>query len=130
MWRGWRRSWPLPRGPVVGFVTINPRSDAAAEIHVLGVPATHHGLGLGRALVAHAERIVVARGFEYLQVKTLGPSRPNAAYARTRGFYARMGFRPLEENRLWGDANPCLILVKHLRCSALDGTDRPGSLDP
>jgi len=27
-----------------------------------------------------------------------------------------MGFEPLEENRLWGETNPCLIMVKHLAC--------------
>ena len=27
-----------------------------------------------------------------------------------------MGFRPLEENKLWGERNPCLIMVKHLAC--------------
>ena len=53
---------------------------------------------------------------EYLHVKTLGPSRPNAEYAATREFYRQMGFRPLEENGLWGATNPCLMLIKHLRC--------------
>jgi hypothetical protein len=27
-----------------------------------------------------------------------------------------MGFRPVEENNLWGDVNPCLIMIKHLSC--------------
>ena len=54
------------------------------------------------------------RGVEYLQVKTLGPSRPDAGYERTRGFYEARGFVPLEElHDLW-DANPCLLLVKRL----------------
>ena len=38
-------------------------------------------------------------------------SDPNA-----EGFYERLGFTPLEENDLWGEVNPCLILVKHLVC--------------
>lgn len=101
---------------VVGFIAIDSRSDVASEIHVLAVARPYHGAGTGRALVEHVERLLIARGIEYLQVKTLGPSRPNEHYARTRGFYERMGFRPLEENALWGDVNPCLIMVKHLSC--------------
>jgi GNAT superfamily N-acetyltransferase len=101
---------------VAGFLTLDRRTDAAAEIHVMAVAPAFHRAGIGRALVEHAERTLRAEGIEFLQVKTLGPSRPNAAYARTRCFYHRMGFRPLEENSLWGDVNPCLIMVKHLLC--------------
>jgi GNAT superfamily N-acetyltransferase len=103
---------------LAGFITIASRSDVASEIHALAVARPFHGTGAGRVLIEHVERLVSARGMEYLQVKTLGPSRPNEHYARTRGFYDRMGFRPLEENRLWGDVNPCLIMVKHLTCAA------------
>jgi hypothetical protein len=49
-----------------------------------------------------------------VQVKTLGPSRPDANYARTRLFYEASGFQPLEElHGLWG-VNPCLIMIKVL----------------
>jgi hypothetical protein len=37
-------------------------------------------------------------------------------HERTRGFHEHLGLRPLEENKLWGDRNPCRILVKHLLC--------------
>ena len=67
-------------------------------------------------MVEYAETVLENGATEFLQVKTLGPSRPDAHYERTRGFYEKMGFRPLEENRLWGDVNPCMIYVKHLRC--------------
>jgi N-acetylglutamate synthase-like GNAT family acetyltransferase len=101
-------------GSVVGFITLATTSEAASEIHVMAIAREHHRSGLGRALVEHAEAICRDRGVEYLHVKTLGPSRPNAEYAATRAFYRRMGFRPLEENALWGAANPCLMLLKHL----------------
>ena len=56
-----------------------------------------------------------ARDVEYLQVKTLGPSDPSEHYAATRHFYSARGFRPLEElTAIWGEANPCLIMIKHL----------------
>ena len=64
--------------------------------------------------VAEYVDILRGTGIEYLQVKTLGPSRPDAGYERTRGFYEARGFVALEElHDLW-DANPCLLLVKSL----------------
>jgi GNAT superfamily N-acetyltransferase len=110
-------------GAVVGFITVNLRSPVSAEIHVMAVREEAHDRGLGRALVEHVEKAVIPRGVEYLQVKTLGPSRPNPDYERTRGFYWHLGFRPLEENGLWGEANPCLIMVKHLACPGCEPTN-------
>jgi len=86
----------------------------AAEVYVMGVRRARHGQGLGKELVAAAEEYLRARAFEYLQVKTLGPSDPDEGYARTRAFYEARGFVPLEElHGLWED-NPCLLLVKRL----------------
>ena len=86
----------------------------------MAVSGSHHGQGYGRRLVEHAEEVLRLRSVEFLEVKTLGPSRPDAHYEKTRRFYEHLGFRPLEENKLWGDSNPCLIMVKHLRCSRSD----------
>ena len=81
----------------------------------MGVRPERHGRGIGTALVEAAEAFLRERGIEYLQVKTLGPSQPSEAYARTRRFYRARGFRPLEElTAIWGEANPCLIMVKRL----------------
>jgi len=99
---------------VVGFITLNRRSRATAEIHCMAVRPEFHGKGIGRALVDYAERLLVERRYEFFEVKTVGPSRPNAEYERTRGFYEHMGFRPLEENDLLGPDSPCLIMVKYL----------------
>jgi GNAT superfamily N-acetyltransferase len=86
----------------------------AAEVYVMGVRRDQHGLGLGTALLRAAEEYLRAHGFEYLQVKTLGPSHPDAGYARTRAFYEARGFVPLEElHELW-EHNPCLLMVKRL----------------
>ncbi len=62
------------------------------------------------------------RAMAYLSVKTLGPSRPDAHYAGTRKFYEAMGFLPIEETSLWGESNPCLIMVKHLACGKAQGS--------
>jgi GNAT superfamily N-acetyltransferase len=99
-----------------GFLALKQHTDAAAEIYVMGVRPESHRRGLGTALLEAAESCLRSREVEYLQVKTLGPSRPSEHYAATRSFYAARGFRPLEElTAIWGDENPCLIMVKHLR---------------
>lgn len=55
-----------------------------------------------------------AEHFELLEVKTLGPSKPDPFYDRTRAFYLREGFRPVEEfSGIWGE-NPCLVMVMPL----------------
>ncbi len=101
-------------GKVVGFLTLNRHNEHSAEIHVMAVAGAYHGQGCGRQLVEHAEQVLRTGSVEFLQVKTMAPSSPDTYYARTRGFYEHMGFKPLEENRMWGEQNPCLIMVKHL----------------
>ncbi len=103
---------------VAGFITLNIHNDYSAEIQVLALKSEYHGLGIGRRLVTFGEETLIARAVEYLHVKTVGPSLPNDFYARTRNFYFHLGFRPLEETNLWGDRNPCLIMVKHLQCGS------------
>lgn len=71
---------------------------------------------MGRALIAHAEAWLVVQGVSYLQVKTVAATSSSKAYALTRGFYARLGFEPLEVfPLLWAPQNPCLQLIKVLR---------------
>jgi GNAT superfamily N-acetyltransferase len=99
----------------LGFLTLKLNTEAAAEIYVMGVRPESHGRGIGSALLEAAESFLRAREVEYLQVKTLGPSRPSEHYAATRGFYAARGFKPLEElTAIWGEENPCLIMVKRI----------------
>jgi ribosomal protein S18 acetylase RimI-like enzyme len=100
---------------VVGFLTLKQHTAYAAEIYVMGLYPEVHRRGLGRALVQHAENTLSQAGVDYLQVKTLSPSREDEHYARTRAFYYTVGFRPLEEiEQLWGDENPCLLMVKYI----------------
>ena len=99
----------------VGFLSLKQHTPGAAEVYVMGVRREAHGRGIGSALLAAAESYLRARDVEYLQVKTLGPSRPDEHYARSRAFYLARGFVPLEEiHGLWDEGNPCLVLVKRL----------------
>ena len=102
----------------VALLSVKLHNPRAAEIYVMGVVPERHRRGLGRALLAAAEDALRARGVEYVQVKTLGPSRESEGYARTRAFYEACGFVPLEEfPDLWPD-NPALLLVKRLAATA------------
>jgi ribosomal protein S18 acetylase RimI-like enzyme len=103
------------RGNVVGFLSLKQHNLFSAEILVMAVHPEAQCRGIGRALVAAAENHVRLLGIEYMQVKTLGPSRPDEGYARTRAFYDEIGYRPLEElTKIWDDHNPCLIMIKSL----------------
>jgi coenzyme F420-0:L-glutamate ligase / coenzyme F420-1:gamma-L-glutamate ligase len=96
-----------------GFLCLKQHTPRAAELYVMGVRREHHRRGIGRALVAAGESWCRAHRIRYLQVKTLGPSRPDPEYDRTRAFYEALGFIALEELRgLWGEENPALLLVK------------------
>jgi N-acetylglutamate synthase-like GNAT family acetyltransferase len=100
---------------VIGFLSLKQHTPYAAEILVMAVRPENARGGIGRALVESAEVYVRGLGIEYLQVKTLGPSRPDEGYSRTRAFYESMGFRPMEEfSQIWDKDNPCLIMVKRL----------------
>jgi len=99
----------------VGFAALKVHTTYASEIHVMGILREHHGHGIGRSLIAAAEGHCRAAGQRFLTVKTLGPGRECEAYARTRAFYERVGFVPIEEfPELWGPDNPCLMLIKAL----------------
>jgi GNAT superfamily N-acetyltransferase len=101
-------------GIVGGFVCLRTTSEVACEIYVMAVRPAFHRRGLGTALVHAASEWARNSGRRYLTVKTVGPSRENAAYAGTRRFYAAAGFEPIEEfDELW-DGIPCLLLLKPL----------------
>lgn len=102
-------------GVLIGFATVRRHFPEAAEITCIAVRSKDRGSGVGRRLVEALESWLVSERVRWLQVKTLSASRYDPNYAQTRAFYRRQGFEPFEEiTGLWGEANPCLILVKSL----------------
>jgi GNAT superfamily N-acetyltransferase len=101
-----------PDAPPAGVLLAARHFPASAELFLMAVDPARHRTGAGRALVAALEADLAADGVRFLQVKTLGPSDPDAGYAATRAFYASVGFQPLEEiHGLWPDS-ACLIMIK------------------
>ena len=101
-------------GTLAGFITLKFHNEFSAEIQITAVKKPYHRNGVGKEMVQFAEKKALERRIKFLQVKTLGSSHPDLNYKNTRYFYLAQGFLPLEENFLWGKANPCLIMVKHL----------------
>jgi GNAT superfamily N-acetyltransferase len=100
-------------GDDVGITTVKLHSPYAAEVYLMAVKPRYHRAGIGTAMLHHLESALVARGVEFLQVKTLSASRPDRDYYKTRAFYLAYGFRPLEEfPTLWDPSNPALQLIK------------------
>ena len=109
-------SWLACReSEVVGAATLAQHYPASFEVHFMAVRPELHRKGVGRTLLVHLETEAASRGGRWLHVKTLAPSHPDPFYARTRKFYAAMGFAPLfESETLWGPENPAVVLVKRL----------------
>jgi GNAT superfamily N-acetyltransferase len=102
-------------GAVVGFLSLKIHTPAAAEAYVLGVKKPWQRQGAGRRLFAAAEASCRQGGMTFLTVKTLAATHTDPFYARTRAFYAAIGFLPLEVfPTLWNAANPCLLMIKAL----------------
>ncbi|HUB44021.1 MAG TPA: GNAT family N-acetyltransferase [Acetobacteraceae bacterium] len=102
-------------GATIGFLSLKVHTPSAAEAYVLGVKKPWQGQGASRRLFAAAEGWCRERALPFLTVKTLAASHPDPFYARTRAFYAAIGFQPLEVfPTLWSAANPCLLMVKVL----------------
>lgn len=100
---------------VNGFLCIKLNNQYTADIYVMGILKEYHRKGIGRKLVETAEKYLIDRGYRFMMVKTLGESSDYEFYKRTRSFYRSVGFYPLEEfTEIWGEDNPCLIMVKAL----------------
>lgn len=98
-----------------GFIACKSHFDASAEITVMAVKPDLQRRHIGSDLVHHVENALSNDGIQFLQVKTLSPSRPDPYYSKTRLFYEALGFVPLEEfPTIWSPGNPALLYIKHL----------------
>ena len=99
----------------IAFLAIKETSISAAEIYVMGVMPKYHRKGAGKALIDFCVTYCKDNGCALLHVKTLDSFHPDEGYEKTRRFYTAMGFLPLETMKeLWGEDNPCLVMVKPL----------------
>lgn len=99
----------------VGFLSLKFNNEYTSEIYAMGILEEYHNMGIGRNLVEKAIDYSRRNGYRLFMVKTLGETHPDKNYKKTRAFYKKMGFYPLEElKELWGKENPCLLMVQSL----------------
>jgi len=99
----------------IGFIALKIHNKYTADIYNIGVLEQYHRQGVGRRLLAAAESYCIDNGYQVLTVKTLDSSAEYEPYERTRAFYQKMGFIPLEVfTTFWNEENPCLFLAKWL----------------
>ncbi|MDR0915991.1 MAG: GNAT family N-acetyltransferase [Oscillospiraceae bacterium] len=100
----------------VGFIYLHVHNEHAVELYCMGVQERYHRVGIGSLLTAAAEEYCRLNAHKFLTVKTLADAHPDEGYRKTREFYYAKGFLPIEVfSDLWGEANPCLLMLKDLK---------------
>lgn len=97
----------------IGFAAIKIHNIYTADIYNFGVLREYHRMGIGYRLMEACVEYCRANGYKFLTVKTLDESAEYEPYNRTRAFYKKEGFYPLEVfTCVWDEENPCLFMVK------------------
>ena len=98
----------------VGFLCLKETGKETVELAVMGVLKDYHRHGIGRQLFEEARRIAKAKGYLFMQVKTV-KFGVYEDYDITNRFYLSCGFKEFEViKELWGEDNPCQIYVMSL----------------
>lgn len=101
---------------MVGFIAYKELNNQAVELTWMGTEPHHQGKGVGTSLVQESLN-ELRKHYKICEVKTLAETQPDEGYAKTRKFYIKLGFIPLEIIHPypgWGEKNPCQIFVKCL----------------
>lgn len=100
----------------VGLAVLKIHNEYTAEIYNLGILPQVQRCGVGHMLLESCIQYCQAKNIYYLTAKTLDESADNKPYVRTRAFYKKEGFLPLEVlKNYWNKDNPCLFLIKDIK---------------
>ena len=103
------------RNKVIGFLALKVHNEYTVDMYNLGVLEKYHRQGVGHAMLIAVESYCKENGYRFITVKTLDSSAQYEPYERTRSFYLKNGFYPLEVFPLfWNEENPCLFLAKYI----------------
>lgn len=103
-------------GKLVGCVSYKKLNDFSLDMTWLFVAPDFQGKNIGTQLVLQSLE-EEGRNYKVCQVKTLAETVEDEGYARTRKFYQKVGFVPIQivdPYPGWGEENPCQIMVKFL----------------
>lgn len=101
---------------MLGFISFKELNDQVIELTWMAVDPDCQNQGIGTLLVNEGFKLLPKK-YRVCQMKTLSEVDPDPQYARTRNFYKKQGFIPLETINPypgWGKDNPCQIFVKIL----------------
>ena len=100
---------------VIGFLALKVHNEYTVDMYNLGVLEKYHRQGIGHIMLKSVENYCKENGYKFITVKTLDSSAQYEPYERTRSFYLKNGFYPLEVFPLfWNEENPCLFLAKYI----------------
>jgi ribosomal protein S18 acetylase RimI-like enzyme len=110
-------------GEVVGFVTLEPRFDASAEITWMAVRADRRRMGVGRALLDRVATDIRSEGRQFLLALTVSPSDgadeiPDG-YQATRAFYEANGFILARDFPGYWESDTPVLMVRRLSGNAV-----------
>lgn len=111
------------RGDLVGSVRVRRLDAATSEFGMLAASPEYRGIGVGRALVDHAERQGRAAGSGVMRLELLVPrewSHPSKEFLAA--WYGRRGYRPVRTGGIEDShphlagwlATPCDVVVYEL----------------
>ncbi len=99
----------------IGFVALKIHNEYTIDIFNLGILEQYHKQGIGTNLILEIEKYSKKNNYKFITVKTLDSSARYEPYERTRKFYFKNGFIPLEVfTTFWNEENPCLFLAKYI----------------
>lgn len=106
--------WADLDGDIVrGAAALRETSPCAAEVFFIAVRKEYQRHKIGKALFTALLNYARRQGYEYLQVKTLRTG-VCPEYDSANVFYQSLGFRELEVLPIWGEENPCQILIRNV----------------
>ena len=99
----------------IGFISVKMNNEYVAELYVLGILKNYHRKGFGKVTLNYIFEKLKDKKIRYVEVKTLDETKESDEYMKTRRFYQKLGFIPIDVlNNEWGINNPCLIMLKEL----------------
>jgi len=101
---------------MVGFINFRELNNQTVELVWMAVDPDFQDQGIGGQLIKKGIELLPKK-YLICETKTLSEIDPDPQYARTRNFYFKQGFIPLETINPypgWGKNNPCQLFVKVL----------------
>ena len=100
---------------ICGFITLKRKFEQTYEISWLAVEKEFQGKGIGTRLIEESIKYLKEKNVKLLMVKTLAETVDYKPYEKTRAFYEKNGFLPLDiikDYSEWEQGNDCKIYVK------------------